>query len=162
MRFGLTLAALAVIAAPAAATPSTDLAKAMADHWQWALNNDPFLATEVGDHRGDGRLPDASLAAADRTAAAEQGFIDRLDHIDAAALTAEERVNKGVLRRMLADDVEGNKFGQRAITFTTYSGWHTGFAGYPDQATLQHQGRLRGVSEPPRCLSGVQQPRRSR
>ena len=118
-------------AAPAAATPSSDLAHVIADHWQWALDNDPFLATEVGDHRGDGKLPDASLAAADRAAATEQGFIARLDAIAAAGLTPAERTNRGVLRRMLADDVEGNRFGQRAITFTTYSGWHTALPAIP-------------------------------
>ncbi len=125
------------LAAPAAATSSSDLARVITDHWQWALDTDPMLATEVGDRRGDGKLPDASLAAADRNAATEAGFIKRLDAIPAAALTPAERVDRGVLRRMLADDVEGNRFGQRAITFTTYSGWHTGFAGYPDQATLR-------------------------
>ncbi len=137
MRHVFALLAATMLAAPAAATPSSDLAHVIADHWQWALDNDPFLATEVGDHRGDGKLPDASLAAADRAAATEQGFIARLDAIPAAGLTPAERTNRGVLRRMLADDVEGNRFGQRAITFTTYSGWHTGFAGYPDQATLR-------------------------
>ena len=131
------LLAFTLLAAPAAATPATDLARVIADHWQWALDTDPFLATEVGDHRGDGKLPDASLAAADRAAATEAGFIARLDRIDPAGLTPAERVNRGVLRRMLADDVAGNRYGQRAITFTTYSGWHTGFAGYPDQATLR-------------------------
>ncbi len=137
MRRLTMLAATALMAAaPLAAAPSADLARVIADHWQWALTNDPFLATEVGDHRGDGKLPDASLAAADRAAATEAGFIARLDRID-TGLTAAERVNKGVLRRMLADDVAANGFGQRAITFTTYSGWHTGFASYPDQATLR-------------------------
>ncbi len=133
----VTVAGAPLAVASAAATPSTDLAAVIADHWQWALTNDPLLATEVGDHRGDGRLPDASLAAADRAAATEATFIARLDRIDAAGLSAADRVNKGVLRRMLADDVAGNAFGQRAITFTTYSGWHTGFASYPDQASLR-------------------------
>ena len=131
-----TLLAAPAAAAPAA-TPSADLARVIADHWQWALDTDPLLATEVGDHRGDGKLPDASLAAADRNAATEAGFIARLDRIDPAGLTPAERTNRAVLRRMLADDVAGNGFGQRAITFTTYAGWHTGFAGYPEQATLR-------------------------
>lgn len=144
MRRFIVLLATMLAAAPAAATPSADLAKVVADHWQWALDTDPFLASEVGDHRGDGRLPDASLAAADRAAATEQGFIARLDAIPPAGLTPAERTDRGVLRRMLADDVEGNRFGQRAITFTTYSGWHTSFAGYPDQATLRTQADYNG------------------
>ncbi len=130
-------AAVLLSAAPAGATPSADLAQVIADHWRWALDTDPMLATQVGDHRGDGKLPDASLAAADRAALRETGFIARLDALDPAGLTPAERTNRAVLRRKLADDVEGNGFAQRAITFTTYSGWHTSFAGYPEAATLR-------------------------
>jgi uncharacterized protein (DUF885 family) len=136
-RFTLLATVAVIAAAPATATPSTDLATVIADHWQWALDTDPGLATEVDDARGEGKLADPSLAAADRNAATEAGFIKRLDAIPAAGLSSADRVNRGVLRRMLADDVEGNRFGQRAITFTTYSGWHTDFAGYPERARFR-------------------------
>lgn len=43
-------------------------------------------------------------------------------------LTPDARITRAILRRDLAERVEGNRFGQRAVLFTTYYGWHTGFA----------------------------------
>ena len=129
--------ALLLTAAPIAAAPADDLKSVIADHWAWSLSVDPFLATQVGERSADGKLPDPSLAEADRQAVTAQGFITRLDKIDAAALSPGDRVNRDVLRRMLAGQVDGNRFGQRAMTFTTYSGWHTGFAGYPESVRLE-------------------------
>ena len=130
------LAALLLAAAPAAATPATDLAATLRDHWEWALATDPQLATQVGDRRGDGKLADPSLAAADARAATARGFVARLDRIDAAALTPPQRVDRAVLRRLLADQIAANGFHQRAVTFTTYAGWHTDFAGLPERTPL--------------------------
>jgi uncharacterized protein (DUF885 family) len=129
--------ALLLTAAPIAAAPADDLKSVIADHWAWSLSVDPFLATQVGERSADGKLPDPSLAEADRQAVTAQGFITRLDKIDASALSPGDRVNRDVLRRMLAGQVDGNRFGQRAMTFTTYSGWHTGFAGYPESVRLE-------------------------
>jgi len=137
----LLIAAMPVAAAPAARLPAgtaaADLARIVADHWQWALSVDPLLATQVGDRRGDGKLADPSLAEADRQAATERSFIARLDAIDPAALPAPRRTDRAVLRRLLADAVAANGFAQRAITFTTYSGWHIAFAGLPESVPLQ-------------------------
>nr|WP_310522554.1 DUF885 domain-containing protein [Polymorphobacter sp.] len=133
----IILAGLLLGAAPLLAAPADDLKSVIGDHWAWSLSVDPFLATQVGDKSGDGKLPDPSLAEADRQAATAQTFIDRLDRIDDKALSPEDAINRDVLRRMLKDRVDGNRFGQRAMTFTTYSGWHTGFAGYPESAKLE-------------------------
>ncbi len=132
----LSGALLLAAAGPAAATPSDDLAQIIKEHWAWSLSVDPLLATDVGDRSGDGKLPDASLAEADREAATAKVFAARLGMIDTTKLTPAERVNRAVLRRMLVDQVDANLFGQRAITFTTYSGWHTAFAGLPESVPL--------------------------
>ena len=135
MRFAFAAVILAATAADAAR--ADDLETVLRYHWAWALSVDPLLATEVGDRSGDGKLADPSLAEADRQAVTLQGFIARLDRLDPAALGPVGRVNRGVLRRMLNDRVDGNRFGQRAMTFTTYSGWHTGFAALPEQVPLE-------------------------
>lgn len=125
-------------ASPALAARATaDLAAVIADHWQWALSTDPELATSVGDRRGDGKLSDPSLAAADRKAATMRGFLVRLDRIDPADLSAADRVNLAVLHRLLVDRVAVNGFGQRAVTFTTYSSWYLNFAGLPESTPLR-------------------------
>ena len=132
MRFVLLAAAL--LSTSALAAPADDFRKLLDDHWTWYLSTNPLQATDLGVRSFDDQIGDPTLAEADRQAVAAQGFIARIDGIDPAALPATDRVNRAILRRMLAEQVEGNGFGQRAMTFTTYYGWHTGFAGFPESA----------------------------
>jgi uncharacterized protein (DUF885 family) len=127
----LTLFALAV-ASPVMASPSSDLNTVITDHWKWYLSANPVFATSLGVRDYDDRISDISLAEADRQAKAAQGFADRLRAIPDASLSGEERTNKGVLLRLLTEQVEGNGFGQRMMLFSTYSGWHQNFAGLAD------------------------------
>ncbi len=124
--------ALALAATPAWATPSTDLKSVIDAHWQWFLTNSPVYASALGDHRGDGKLDDNSLAAADRQAKDASDFVARLDAISDAGLSGSEQTNKAILRRLLSEQAEGNRFGERMMLFTTYAGWHQNFAGLAD------------------------------
>src|SRR4051812_29869297 len=132
MRITLRPLALASIAlgllAPPGAAQRAAFKTLLDDHWQWSLRQSPILATTLGEHRYDRELGDLSLAAMDRRARDEARFLSRANGIDTADLTPTERVTRAILRRDLAESIEGNRFGQRAILFTTYYGWHTGFA----------------------------------
>ncbi len=122
--------ALALLAAvPATATPSTDLRALIDAHWDWAMSESPTYASVLGDRRGDGKLGDISLTAADRSAARAAAFAKQLAAIPDTGLSGPERTNKAILLRMLTEQVEGNAFGQRMMLFTTYAGWHQQFAG---------------------------------
>ena len=133
------LASAATGAAPVAAqttaaavTPAAaQLATLLKEHWAWYLANNPVQASMLGVRSGDGKLGDPSLAAADAQAAEAAAFIKRLDAIDPAGLSEADRLNRLVLRRSLADQVEANKFPQRAILFSNRDGWHTYFAVLP-------------------------------
>jgi uncharacterized protein (DUF885 family) len=131
------LAALLLLAAPAAAqdsaaTPATALNAVIADHWQWYLQSNPVAATALGVRTHDDKLADLSLAAADRQAAQAAAFIKRLDAIPAAQLSPADRTNHAILRRLLAEQVEANGFGQRAMNLSTLSSWFQAFAGLAD------------------------------
>ena len=128
MRLPLFVIAL-FVAAPALASPATDLDAVIDAHWKWAMANSPEFASSLGEHGGDGRLSDNSLAAADRQAIDAQHFADRLSAIPDAGLSPDARANKAILIRMLTERVQGNRFGQRMMLFTTYAGWHQDFAG---------------------------------
>jgi uncharacterized protein (DUF885 family) len=131
----LTLVALALaLLSPVTALRAQRAAfhKLLDDHWQWSLRESPVLATTLGEHRYDRELGDLSLAAMDRRAREAAAFLARADAIDTTRLTPVERVTRAILRRDLAESVEGNRFGQRTVLFTTYSGWHTGFADLAD------------------------------
>jgi uncharacterized protein (DUF885 family) len=119
-------------AVPASAASADDLKSVIADHWKWFLANNPVYATTLGVRDYDDRIGDISLAEADRQAAAAQGFVDRLKAIPDAGLSGADRTNKGVLIRNLVEQVDGNRFGQRTMLFSTYDGWHQGFASMAD------------------------------
>jgi uncharacterized protein (DUF885 family) len=131
MRMFLTAIAL-TLASPAIATPSSDLDKAIADHWANYLSENPVYATILGNRDHDARIADISLVEADRQTARAKGFLDRLNTIPDAGLSPAERTNKGVLARLLADRIGANGFGQRMMLFSTYDGWHQNFAGMAD------------------------------
>lgn len=123
-------------ASSTAAAPSSEasraLAAVLADHWTWFLQSNPVYATSLGVRDYDDRIGDVSLAEADRQAATAQKLLDRLAAIPDAGLSAAERTNKGVLSWLLQGQVNGNRFGERMMLFSTYYSWPQGFAGMAD------------------------------
>ncbi|MFC3712379.1 DUF885 domain-containing protein [Sphingoaurantiacus capsulatus] len=138
MRLLLSAAVAALLSSTTSvAAPADQLKTLLDDHWAWSMKNSPVYATMLGIRTYDRELGDPSLAAEDRRAAEAQALIDRLDEIDTKALTPIDRTNAAILRRQLAEQVEGNKFGQRAVTFTTYSSWFQNFAGLGEDLPFQ-------------------------
>lgn len=137
MRLVLAAVAAALLSSSAAAAPADDLKALLDEHWAWTMRNAPVYATMLGVRDYDNELGDPTLVAEDRRAAEAQAFIDRLDRIDASALSLTDRTNRAILRRQLAEQVEGNKFGHRAVTFTTYSSWFQNIAGIGEDLPFQ-------------------------
>ncbi len=127
------LAAFA-LAAPVAASPSTDLKAVIDAHWAWVMAANPEYASTLGEPGGDGRVSDISLAAKDKSAKEADGFRTRLLALPDAALSESERTDKAILMRMLGEEVDGNKFGQRMMLFSTYAGWHQNFVSLADNS----------------------------
>lgn len=119
------------------AAPRDTLNALLAEHWNWSLAQSPLLASSVGVHATDAELDDMSLEAADRRAADEAGFLKRLDAIPEDELDEASLANKAILHRLLAEDIEANRFGQRMIRFTSYaSPWQT-IAGLADDTPFR-------------------------
>ncbi|HEV2746283.1 MAG TPA: DUF885 domain-containing protein [Allosphingosinicella sp.] len=129
MRRSLVLAAALALAAPAAAAPADDFARLLEDHYAWLLRENPVQATALGVRDYDDRIDDISPAARDRRVEESRAFLVRLKAIPAASLSAADRANHAILKRMLEEQIEANRYGQRVMLFTTYYGWHQGFAG---------------------------------
>lgn len=128
----LFLAASAVAlmcAAPAHADANGDIKKLVDEVWAATLKEQPIYASALGVEPYAGEVGDYTLAAQDRRAAEAAAFLKRLDAIPASQLDAATKVEAGILRRALNSTIEGNRFGQRTINFTTYSSWHQQFAG---------------------------------
>ena len=129
--------ALLIAAAPAAAAPADDLRKLLDDHYAWLLRENPVQATALGVRDYDDRLRDISPAARDRRAVEAQAFLARLESIPPAELSAADRTNYAILERSLEETVEANRYPQRNMLFTTYYGWHQGFAGLARDVPLR-------------------------
>ncbi|MEP2235392.1 MAG: DUF885 domain-containing protein [Alteripontixanthobacter sp.] len=100
--------------------------------WQWVLDNNPSLATSIGDRRGDGKLGDMSLEAYDRQIAETRDFLARLEAIDERALPSDLRVDRAIQLASLRDEIAGSAFDQnRYVIFTNRGGWFSGFASAP-------------------------------
>lgn len=132
----LALASL-LTTAPAQAAPEGDLAQLIKDHWAWVISENPIMASSLGVPGYEGKVGDMSLAATDKSAAAAAAFLKRLNAISLDALSPADRTNALILKQSLSDQVEGNRFGQRMMLFSTYSGWHQGFAGLADNSPMR-------------------------
>ncbi len=131
--------ALAVAAAPAQASPSDDFKALLDEHFAWVLKENPGFARSVGVDIDPIAVGDVSLAAEDRRAAAEAGFLKRLDAIPDAGLTPAQRTDKAILRRLLSESIENNGFGQRTILFTSYSNPWQGAAGQGERTAFRRK-----------------------
>ncbi len=61
--------------------------------WQWRMQQFPEWATDVGDHRYDDRLTDASPEAVARREQHDREHLKALERIDADVLTGEDRIS---------------------------------------------------------------------
>jgi uncharacterized protein (DUF885 family) len=154
-RFAAALLAAALFtAAPAVAAPADDFQALLKEHYAWLLQESPTYATALGVRDYDARIDDLSLAAQDRRAGEAQAFLTRLERIPEAGLSAEDRTSRAILRRSLRKTVEGNRFGQRTMLFTTYAGWHQNFAsmasGLPFRTKADFESYLTRLEQYPR------------
>jgi uncharacterized protein (DUF885 family) len=134
----VSVAALSV-STPAHADANKDVKKLADDVWAAVLREQPIYASALGVDTYAGQVGDYTLAAQDRRAANAAAFLKRLDAIPASQLDAASKVEAGILRRTLNSTIEGNRFGQRAINFTTYSSWHQQFAGMAENLPFKRK-----------------------
>jgi uncharacterized protein (DUF885 family) len=147
-------AALLASAAPASAAPADDFRALMDEHYRWLLRENPTEATALGVRDHDQRIRDLSPEARERRLREARAFLARLEAIPADQLSPADRVNRGILRRLLAEDIEAEGFGQRDMLFTTYAGWHQGFAGLarnlPFRTRADYESYLARIAQYPR------------
>ena len=136
-----TLIVLALMLAPAVAhaDAGTDLKKLVDDYWAAVLKESPVMASSLGDDSQPGQVGDYSLAGQDRFAKASADYLARLNAIPEHELNADAKIEYGILKRTLAGTIEATRFGQRAINFSTYSGWHQNFAGMADNSPFRNK-----------------------
>lgn len=123
--------------APSSAEESTPgLNDVLARGWEFRLNESPLLATSVGDHRANDRLPDVSRSAQLRRAEFWRRILAELKGFDYDQLSTAERIDYDVFRRQVEDAIASVDFGAYQMPFNADSGFQTGIAGLPRQVPL--------------------------
>jgi len=97
-------------AAEAAASPQQQLHELFDRIWQWQLRSFPEFATYVGDSRYDDRWTDLSLEAIEQRHSDQRQFLAAIEAIDPAALDADARLDRELVREDLKTTIEGFAF----------------------------------------------------
>jgi uncharacterized protein (DUF885 family) len=130
-------ALLVLLGLPAAAAPDaavdTRLHALFDEAWAERLEEDPLLATSMGEHRYDDRLPGMTGSDLDRRAAAARRFLERLAQIDRRPLSVQDRISADVFERQWRDALAAHDFGSERIPILMDDGFHIAFAELPRQ-----------------------------
>jgi uncharacterized protein (DUF885 family) len=130
----IDVAMVAALLASGAAPPAAASSAASAFHqildedWEARLREDPLLASSVGDHRYDDRLPSVAPADLGRAAQRRRATLARLEAIDRGGLDTQDRISFDMLARELRDDVADHEFGEWRLPINADSGFHTALA----------------------------------
>lgn len=73
-------------------------------------------------------LPDMSAATLEAQAKQRQTWLDRLQQVDVAALTEQQKINHAILVYSLQDSISEYKYGSHLIPLTAESGFHSDLA----------------------------------
>ncbi|MBX7540301.1 DUF885 domain-containing protein [Qipengyuania sphaerica] len=122
--FAALALSVSAIATSATAGPTEDFTELREEVWQATLDSTPYLATSIGDRRGDGKLGDLSLTEYDRQIAQSRAFLARLEAIDPAQLPEGLQVDYAVMKSSFDDGLAGAAFDHsRYVLFSNRFGW---------------------------------------
>jgi uncharacterized protein (DUF885 family) len=128
---------LACLPAPvAAADEAARLHDLFHREWELRLKEDPTLATTVGRHEYDDRLPSVTPEDLARRAAAAKGFLAELAAIDRSRLSGEDAVNYDIFHDQLQDGITSWELGEDQMPFNADSGFHSEFSRLPEVVPL--------------------------
>tara|TARA_Y100001960_G_scaffold102643_1_gene110507 strand:+ start:55 stop:1806 length:1752 start_codon:yes stop_codon:yes gene_type:complete len=97
-------------------------------HWEWTLQQSPVFAGELGDRSGDGRLPDASLAAQTQTGEFLKEILREVKLLEGRDLNDTDRLNLTIFKRFLEDELSELNLNSHLIPITNRWGFHIYFA----------------------------------
>lgn len=105
--------------------------------WEFRLREDPLLATSVGDHRYNDRLPTVTITDYERRAQTTRGYLDRLRTIDRSSLTPEDRISYDIFKRLGLDEIAEFEHQAYLIPITNRGGFHIDFAELPNKVPFE-------------------------
>jgi uncharacterized protein (DUF885 family) len=149
-RFGLRATILVIVLALVSLAPRPSLGEAVstssparrlhalfAREWEYRLRENPLLATSVGRHEYDDRLPSMSAASLRRRYDAHREFLTELHGIDPDQLSEEDRISYRIFEFQLDDAVEGYELGDDQLPLTSDEGFYIDLSRLPQVMTLR-------------------------
>jgi uncharacterized protein (DUF885 family) len=118
------------VALAAESTPSSadaDFKALYEAMWVYELEENPLLATSVGDHRANDKLPKVSVADIARRHEHDLKSQEQLLAIDRAALSRANQVNYDILARQIREGLVEYDFKSHLTPITNLRGFHTEF-----------------------------------
>lgn len=126
-----------LLCATAGRADETERFHALLDReWTVRLAENPLLATYVGVHTYDDRLPGATEEDLARGERETRAFIEALTKVSRAALPPADQVSYDLFGSELADRLDARKFGEEQLLLNADSGFHTALARLPDEVPL--------------------------
>jgi prolyl oligopeptidase len=136
-----------------ATATEAELTTIIDDHWQWTLAQYPERRLEYGDRSGNDQWTNMSLDAFQKRYEDEGRFVQRLEQIEPATLSADAQVNRAMLLRQLRDNLTEYEDGLYLIALDMRSGpqhRHSMIDTLPMESAQDHEdwlNRLRGLPE---------------
>ena len=92
--------------------------------WEFELESSPFLATNVGDPRGQDRLSDDSLEAIQSRADQRARFLEKLNAIPVEKLSESRQIDRELLRQRLEGQLADFRFQTHLMPINNRGGFH--------------------------------------
>jgi prolyl oligopeptidase len=111
-----------LLAFPAYAGPNEDFEALLEEAWEWQLEQNPTLASALGDRRYNDRWGDQGVQAAEDANETTTEFLRRLFAIDRGSLTENNQLNFELFRRELQSDIDAFSFKSHLLPFSHMGG----------------------------------------
>ncbi len=116
--------------------PNAELHALFQQEWKWRLSENPLLATSVGVHTYNDKLPSVTQKDEERRAQFRREVLNRLHKIDPTKLNNTDRVSYELFEHGLQDNLSEFEFKSYLIPWNADSGFHTDFARLAKQVPL--------------------------
>ena len=100
----------------------------LADEWEYTLKRQPELATRVGDNRYNDRLSDFSDAAIEADLKHARTVLRRFQAVDVVGFPEQEKLNRELMIRQLSETLKFAQFKDWEMPVTQFGGVHLWYA----------------------------------
>ncbi len=121
----------------ALAPPKSAFTQFVDEVWKWEIQEDPWLAMEVGEPLEHGRLPSDKMEDLQRRFETRTKFLERLQGFDPSSLSTDDRINREVLRHRLNNSLSSYQYKSHFMPINGREGFHVSFGQLANSMKLE-------------------------